>query len=74
MAVTSFCLSADPNFFTFRLTLLTPLHPDVLVSSTVVVVVVVVSVVVVPVVVLVVVIAEVVVTRTSLSVVVLEGS
>ena len=77
MAVTSFCLSADVNFFTFFLTLFTPLHPDVLVSSTVVVVSVVVLVVVVVTgsiesVTLVVVVAEVVVSGTSLSVVV-EG-
>ena len=43
MALTSLSLSADPNLFTFRLTLFTPLHPDVMGPSTVVVVVVVVA-------------------------------
>ena len=51
MARTSLCLSACPNSFTFRLTLFTPLHPDVSSLTVVVVVSVVVLVVVVVVVV-----------------------
>ena len=52
MALTSLRFSAAPNLFTFRLTLFTPLQPDVLIPLEAVVVVLVVVVVVVVVVVL----------------------
>ena len=62
MARTSLCLSADPNVFTFRLTLLTPLQSDVFVPIEVVVVVIVV-----------VVVVEVVVVMIGVVVVVIQG-
>ena len=63
MAHTSLCFSAGSNLFTFRLTLLTPLQPDVSVCTTVEVVVVVLVVVVVVVMVVVVEVVVVMVVR-----------